>query len=208
MAAGNKRPTCPAVTHNAGDGVISFREGSALPPQPRHILTGAPGSGKTTVLGHLGDGFVVVGEPARDILAEQRAMDGPGVPDRDPALFVALLLERSIEKHRAATAAPGPVVFDRGVPDCAAYAVVLDVDPSPSLDAARTHRYADEVLILPPWEEIYETDDERTMSFEDTIPFHDAIVDAYERSGYTLVEVPRVPAADRAAVVRDALTRR
>jgi predicted ATPase len=189
-------------------GAISVREGIRVRSHHRHVLTGTPGSGKTTVLDHLGDGLVVVGEPAREVLAELRAREGARAPDPDPTLFVALLLERSIEKHRAAGESPGPVVFDRGVPDCAAYAVILDVDPEPSLDASLTHRYADEVLILPPWEEIYETDDERTMSFQDTIPFHEAIVDAYERSGYTLVEVPRAPVDERAAFVRDAVTRR
>jgi predicted ATPase len=172
------------------------------------ILTGAPGSGKTATLDHLGDGIVRVGEPAREILAEQRAAGGAGVPDRDPALFVDLLLRRSIEKHRAAGDATSPVVFDRGVPDCIAYAVVLDVDPSAGIEASREYRYLNEVLILPPWEEIYDTDDERTMSFADTLAFHEAVVDAYGRAGYTLIEVPRRPADQRSRFVRDFVTRR
>ena len=47
------------------------------------------------------------------------------------------------------------------------------------------------------------TDAERTMSFADTIPFHAALVDAYERAGYSLVGVPRDSAENRAAFVRD-----
>lgn len=172
------------------------------------VLTGAPGSGKTATLDHVGDGIVRVGEPAREILAEQRAAGGEGVPDRDPALFVDLLLRRSIEKHRAAGDATSPVVFDRGVPDCIAYAVVLDVDPSACIEASREHRYLNEVLILPPWEEIYDTDDERTMPFVDTLPFHEAVVDAYGRAGYTLIEVPCRPADQRGRFVRDFVTRR
>jgi predicted ATPase len=172
------------------------------------VLTGAPGSGKTATLDHVGEGVVRVGEPAREILAEQRAAGGEGVPDRDPALFVDLLLRRSIEKHRAAGGGTGPVVFDRGVPDCIAYAVVLDVDPSAAIEVSREHRYLDEVLILPPWEKIYGTDDERTMSFADTLPFHEAVVEAYARAGYTLIEVPRRPADERGRFVRDFVTRR
>jgi predicted ATPase len=167
------------------------------------ILTGAPGSGKSTILDALGGDIRVMGEPAREILAEQRATDGDGVHDRDRTLFVALLLQRSIDKYEAAQHEDGPVMFDRGIPDCIAYAELMDLDPTPSLEAAETHGYHHEVLILEPWEAIYDTDDERTMSFEQTHPFHDALVDAYTRTGYSLVVVPTGPVEDRAAFVRE-----
>ena len=61
-------------------------------------------------------------------------------------------------------------MFDRGVPDCITYAEMMDLDPTPSLEAAEAHRYHRDVLILEPWEEIYDTDYERTMSFEQTHP--------------------------------------
>ena len=166
------------------------------------VLTGAPGSGKTTILDNVGDAIRVVGEPAREILAEQRSVGGAGTHDRDPSLFVELLLRRSIDKHEAAQRWEGPVMFDRGIPDCIAYAVLMGTDPAPSIDASETYRYRDEVLVLEPWEEIYSVDDERTMSFADTIPFHRAIVDAYDRAGYAIVAVPRGSVEDRAAFVR------
>jgi predicted ATPase len=166
------------------------------------ILTGAPGSGKSTILDGLGGNIRVMGEPAREVLAEQRAIDGDGTHDRNRSLFVALLLQRSIDKYEAAHDEDRPVVFDRGIPDCITYATLMDVDPTPGLEAAETHRYHRDVLILEPWEEIYDTDDERTMSFEQTHPFHDSLVDAYTRTGYSLVVVPTGPVEDRAAFVR------
>ena len=66
------------------------------------VLTGAPGAGKTAILDRIGAGIRRVGEPAREILAEQRAVGGAGTHDRDPSLFVDLLLERSIDKHETA----------------------------------------------------------------------------------------------------------
>lgn len=171
-----------------------------------YILTGAPGSGKSTILDDLGGDVRAVGEPAREILAEQRAIDGDGTYDRDASLFVNLLLRRSIENHVTGQREEGPVVFDRGVPDCIAYASLMGVDPTPSVQAANRHRYHDEVLMLEPWEAIYDTDDERTMSFADTFPFHDALVDAYERTGYALVVVPPGSVENRAAFVRQFLS--
>jgi predicted ATPase len=51
------------------------------------------------------------------------------------------------------------------------------------------YRYDDEVVIFPPWEEIYCTDDERKMTFEATCRFHEMLVRAYEEVGYRVREV-------------------
>ncbi len=98
-------------------------------------------------------------------------------------------------------------MFDRGVPDCIAYAVLMEIDPTPSLLASEVYRYHPEILILEPWEEIYSVDDERTMSFADTLPFQEALLEAYERAGYVLVDVPRDSVVNRAAFVREFITR-
>jgi len=166
------------------------------------ILTGAPGTGKTAILDRLVGEAETVPEPARLVLADERASGGTGTPDHDRARFVDLLLARSIERHREASAAGGLVLFDRGIPDCAAYATHLGTDPAPSLRAAEAHRYRTQVLLLTPWEAIYTTDEERRMPFEATLGFHDAIVDAYRHSGYELVHVPQAPLDDRVGFVR------
>jgi predicted ATPase len=167
------------------------------------ILTGAPGSGKTAILDGLRREFRCVDEPAREVLAEQRATGGRGTWDQDPSLFVRLLLERSIEKYEAARRSGETVLFDRGVPDCVVYAIRAGVDPSPSRAAVEAFRYRPNVLFLDPWTDIYETDEERIMSFEDTVSFSEALRDVYERSGYTLVRVPEASVDDRAAFVRE-----
>jgi predicted ATPase len=166
------------------------------------ILTGAPGSGKTAILDKLRGTIRCIDEPARRVLAEQRASGGIGTPDRDPARFVELLLEAAVADHERALGG-GPTLFDRGIPDCLAYAIHLGVDPDPSIGASDRYRYHGEVLILEPWEEIYVTDDERTMSFADTVGFHTVLEDAFDRSGYRRVTVPRGSAGDRAAFVKD-----
>ncbi|MEA2580938.1 MAG: hypothetical protein QOE83_1830 [Actinomycetota bacterium] len=171
-----------------------------------HILTGAFGVGKTTILYNIGAGVRCVGEPAREIIAEQRAING-ATYDPAPSLFVELLLQRSIEKHEAAQAGDGPVLFDRGVPDCIAYAAHRGLDVTSPTLASERYRYNREVLLLEPWEEIYTTDDLRTLPFAPTLAFHEALVDAYQRAGYTLVPVPRGSVDDRTAFVLDFVRR-
>ena len=171
------------------------------------ILTGAPGTGKTAILRQLGNEFRCVDEPAREILAEQHATGGRGTWDQDPSLFVHLLLQRSIEKYAMARRSRETVIFDRGIPDCIVYAALAGSNPTPSLKAVEVYRYQPHVLFLEPWSDIYETDEERIMSFDDTVSFSQTLRDVYERSGYTLVEVPRDPIDDRATFVRKSVAR-
>ncbi|HET9941454.1 MAG TPA: AAA family ATPase [Candidatus Eisenbacteria bacterium] len=166
----------------------------------RIVVTGAPGTGKTAILSAI-TGIDIVPEPARIVLAEQRALDETGTPERDPRRFVELLLGRSIENHRNAKAGK-PVLFDRGVPDCIAYALLLGADPEPCIQATSRYRYEATVLVARPWAEIYTTDDERKMTFDATLEFQRLIEEAYLGAGYMLVEIPRGKLEERAAFVR------
>ena len=154
------------------------------------ILTGAPGSGKTAILARLRDELWCLDEPAREVLAEQRASGGSGTWDKNPPLFVHLLLQRSIENHQMALGSGQKAMFDRGIPDCVVYAALAGTDPTPSLTAVDVYRYNPHVLFLEPWSDIYTTDDERTMSFDETLSFSETLRDVYMRSGYTPVHVP------------------
>lgn len=172
------------------------------------MLTGAPGVGKTAILSQLETGIELVAEPARELIAEHRASNGGLAPEWTPDQFVGLLLERSEAKHRAAAILDGPVIFDRAIPDCVAYANHLGGDPTSSAEVAVRHRYHREVLVLRPWAEIYTTDEERIMAFEQTVSFHGHVESAYSAAGYTLVEVPRATLADRVAFVKAFITER
>ena len=166
------------------------------------ILTGAPGSGKTAILARLRDELWCVDEPAREVLAEQRASGGSGTWDKNPSLFVHLLLQRSIENYQVALRSGQRAVFDRGIPDCVVDAVRAGTDPKPSRTAVDMYRYNPHVLFLEPWSDIYTTDEERVMSFDETLSFSETLRDVYMRSGYTPVDVPRGSVDDRATFVR------
>ena len=163
------------------------------------ILTGSPGSGKTAILSRLKGEFGCVDEPAKEVLAEQRATGGRGTWDQDPSLFVHLLLQRSIERYEVARRSDETVIFDRGIPDCVVYAIRAGTDVTPSVAAVEAFRYQRDVLFLEPWSDIYTTDEERIMSFDDTVSFSEQLRDVYERSDYTLVRVPQASIDDRVA---------
>jgi predicted ATPase len=172
----------------------------------RFVITGAMGGGKTSLIAHLvADGFGGVAEPARAVLAEQRAAGGDGTPERDPERFIELMLERCERDAVAHGSATAPVFFDRGVPDLIGYAELFELDTAPLEAAAQRHPYNPTVFVLPSWPEIYVTDDERRMTVEQAAAFGDRVRDIYTSLGYTLVEVPRATVVERAAFVRAAI---
>lgn len=159
--------------------------------QDRFVLTGAPGSGKTTLLARLrGPGISTVDEPARQILAEQRTFGGRAVPERDPGLFVELLLSRALYEYRRHADTTRCVLFDRGLPDVVAYARLFGLPCDGALAAARRHRYNARVFLLPARAEIYRQDEERRMTFTQARRFGETIREAYEELGYAIVELP------------------
>jgi predicted ATPase len=170
------------------------------------VITGAPGSGKTPLVRELvALGFKGIDEPAREVLAQQRAIGGDGVPERDARLFCDLMLSRAIADLERMRGAQTPVFFDRGIPDQIGYAELFGLDASMAQRAAAVHRYNDVVFALPSWPEIYVTDRERTMSFEAAETFGERVRDIYEHLDYTLVVVPRDTVRARARFIVETL---
>jgi predicted ATPase len=168
----------------------------------RFILTGAFGSGKTTLLECLRTlGFCSIEEPARRVLAQQRSVGGSGLPESDPRLFVELMLSAAMDDYRRTGPATAPTFFDRGIPDILAYAALFGFDYAPGENAARQSLYASRVFFAPAWEQIYIHDEERKASFEVASRFAETVRAVYLRLGYTLIDLPLLPVADRASFV-------
>jgi predicted ATPase len=174
--------------------------------KPLFVITGPPGSGKTPIVRQLlASGFTGVAEPAREVIAEQRAIGGDGVYDRNPRLFLNLMLSRAVADFRRMSGVSDPVFFDRGIPDLIGYAELFGLDASEAANAADLHRYNDLVFVLPPWPDIYVTDSERRMTFEAAETFGERVRSIYVALGYSVLDVPRDTVVVRARFMLDAL---
>lgn len=168
------------------------------------VLTGGPGSGKTTLLECLrAQGMSVMPEAGRAIIQAQSAIDGPGVPWGDRALYAELMLIWELRAYRAAADLSGPVLFDRGLPDIVGYLTLEGLaTPAHIRRAAGRYRYNSVVFIAPPWREIFHQDAERRQDFDTARRTCEAMRAAYTALGYQLVDLPCAPVSDRADFVR------
>ena len=171
------------------------------------VVTGGPGSGKSTLIDHLqGMGYGRSQEAGRGIIQDQVAVAGQGLPWTDPALFAELMLCWELRSYRIAAAQTAPVFFDRGIPDIVGY---LKLEGLPVPDhlhtAAQRFRYHRRVFIAPPWPEIYEQDNERKQSYDEAERTYESMVATYTAYGYELVHLPLAAVAKRAQFVTDSL---
>jgi predicted ATPase len=167
------------------------------------VVTGGPGSGKTTLI----DALAQVGcarsiEAGRGVIQDHVAVGGPALPWRDPQAFGELMLCWEMRSYHLAQEQAGPVFFDRGVPDVIGYLRMLGLPvPHHMEEAVATFRYHRRVFIAPPWPDIFRQDRERKQSLEEAVRTYEAMLDVYGAYGYELVELPRSPVEQRVRFV-------
>ena len=170
---------------------------------PRIVITGGPGSGKTTLIDALGGkGFAVEPEAGRAVIREQLARGGDALPWMDRAAFADAMLEHDLTAHERRNAATEPVFFDRGIPDITGYLDLCDLPIPARVDvAARTHRYRQTVFIAPFWPEIFTQDAERRQDTDEARRTFEVMARTYPAYGYDLIELPRAPVEERVAFI-------
>lgn len=160
-----------------------------------YILTGGPGVGKTSVLNELGkSGNIVIPEMARAIIKEQMAIDGEALPWKNKESYMRLMLEASAESYREALSQNSslPLFFDRGILDAICYARMVGLEISDKIQKiAENYQYNRKVFIFPPWQDIYETDNERKQDWKEAEATYEAMKKTYQDYGYEIIDVPK-----------------
>ena len=125
------------------------------------VLTGGPGSGKTTLIAALRRaGFATFVEAGRGIIRDQSSIGGTALPWSDRALFAELMLSWEMRSYRDAIEQKGPVFFDRGVPDTLGYLRLSGLPVAEHISAAAKRlRYNPRVFVAPPWPDIFAQDE-------------------------------------------------
>ncbi|MFY0482458.1 AAA family ATPase [Flavobacterium sp. PLA-1-15] len=157
------------------------------------VIIGGPGTGKTTIIdGLIARGYCCYPEISREVTMEAKKQGIEQLFLENPLLFSELLLEGRVKQYKNACDEPHEHVFlDRGIPDVLAYMHYIgDSYPTHFDSACRDNTYT-KIFILPPWEEIYTSDDERYENYEQAKLIYNHLTETYEKYGYNLIEVPK-----------------
>jgi predicted ATPase len=172
-----------------------------------HILTGAPGAGKTVLLRGLERaGLAVVEEAATDVIAWAQA-EGRDAPWEDAGFIDDILALQGLRERRAP--AEGRVVFDRSPVCTLALSRFQGRAPTPRLEAeierimaART--YERRVFFVEGLDFITATP-ARRIDLDGAKAFARVHEEVYQELGFELVRIPPGPAPGRVAKVLEQL---
>ena len=172
-------------------------------PDRLRIITGGPGSGKSTLIGALEQrGLRCHREVSRELIRRESSRPGGHTPWSDLLAFSRLAFREMLLQHDHAVGHGDTCFLDRGIPDIFGYLLNRGEGiPEEFVIGHARCRYHATVFILPPWQEIYVNDSERPQSFEEAVSIYRSIREVYESFDYTLVEVPRAPVAERCRFV-------
>ncbi|MBU6475290.1 MAG: ATP-binding protein [Alphaproteobacteria bacterium] len=167
------------------------------------VITGAPSSGKTSVIDALkARGFAVENEVARELIElalrggrDLRDVRGDVADLQRGILEVALAREMELDPHAT-------VFLDRGIPDSLTYLRLAGLDVFAAAAVARLFRYRAVFIFdrLPVVQDNVRTEDAALAEKIDKMLEED-----YRSAGYAPVRVPVMPVAARADFILERL---
>ncbi len=159
-----------------------------------YVLTGGPGTGKTTLLNHLSEyGFHCIPEVARQIIKDQVLNRGSALPWANKAEYARLMWEESLKEYERSILNENRFVFfDRGLLDSICYMEMENLPMTIAQFEILKKPLYHKIFILPPWEEIYVTDSERKQTWEEAQYTFDYMRKLYLKYGYEVIEIPKM----------------
>ena len=173
----------------------------------RIVISGCASGGKSSLLGELSKrAYYTVEEPGRNIVREALETGGDALPWGNPEAFVRKAIDYAHKTLQAVAELDEPVFFDRSAVDALAHFERLSIPAPPELKAmGEACLYSGPVFFAPPWEALYEQDDERPLPFDTAVLEYEWLRHAYPKRGYAIIDLPKVSLAARADFMLRAL---
>ncbi len=166
----------------------------------KYIITGAPGTGKTSLLNVLEQGYDCMEEVSRKVIASEQAKNSDGTPWQDLSKFVELVYESFVIDLKAN---PQALFTDRSLLDLIAYLEVEGKVIPGWLDQFPYHdHFYKKVFFAPTWGDIYHQDEQRQQTFDYCIQLAKALSKTYDEKGFEMHLLPKVNPEERSIFVK------
>lgn len=164
------------------------------------VITGAPNSGKSTILKELEkQGYKAYEEWAR-VYIDSEMQKGKTIEEIrvNELEFQKKILKLKIDFEK--TLNPSSLLFlDRGIPDSIAYMKLCGYGKDPILKKASKNCTYKKVFLMELIK--YESDYARTESQEEALILDRLLEDAYKDLGMNVIRVPKMPVAERMSFI-------
>jgi len=168
------------------------------------VISGGPGTGKTSVINELRNEFEILEEAARNLGDNDERFKGKSIREIEPQDFQDAIFEEQrkqilILQNEGAD----EVIFsDRGLGDTLAYYKFRGLNISEKIiDFCKEFRYAG-IFVLDFLKE-YKRDTLRQETEEELRQIHEMIIQTYSELGYKIIFVPCMPVAERVKFIKE-----
>ncbi|MGC3977806.1 MAG: AAA family ATPase [Paludibacteraceae bacterium] len=174
----------------------------------RYLITGGPGTGKTTLINQLNQmNFVTKDEAARSVIELNMANNGKVLPWLNRDLFDDNLIDIFRNDYFQITENT-PVFYDGGALDILAWRKYLNLDNKRFEYLLTEFEYENKVFIPIPWKEIYVQDEIRPFTFLQAVEITETIIQFYRKIGYETILLPKLSPIKRAEYVIDTISKK
>ena len=158
----------------------------------RIVISGSPGSGKTTLIEGLRDLKYPIFEEYSRTLIEAAIKEGKNHYFKsNPQEFSEALFsvrKKQFEAFEEMKIDSPFAIYDRGIHDIYAYLRAINEDSKFWYDRVSEFQY-DLVFLLTPWKEIYKADYQREETFDEAKHYYPFIKNIYSQS-HQIIQVP------------------
>ena len=168
----------------------------------KYIITGAPGTGKTTIINALiKKGYSCAEEISRELIAEQLSIGGDILPWKNQIAFENHIANLRKEQYLNCSEKEN-YFFDRSSIDCIAYLKANKLEITNEISQiTKECIFNKQVFITPLWEEIYINDGERIEDIKSALNIENSIIKTYKSLGYNLITVPKLSVKERVSFI-------
>lgn len=177
-----------------------------MKPKKKIVITGGPGSGKTSVINKLKElNFHCFDEISRDFIDLGKRNGKDHFFKEEPQTFSQFLWNGRLRQYQESEQIESLnnidpwLFFDRGLPDVVAYLNFMN-HPMENWESELKDYPYDLIFLIPPEKSIYQQDKQRMESFEESTEIHRALQQTYHPLGHC-IEVPFLSIDERVSFV-------